>query len=97
MRIRWIRRSRRTLKVSWVKKLITQPKSQWCKLLNATYKDINKILIFGGQYCDIISKNIQNQFWRECIDGLESPEQNAKIEGNPEILRNCIWYNPRYL
>ena len=30
----------------------------------------------------------------ECIDGLESPEQNAKIEGNPEILRNCIWYNP---
>ena len=39
----------KALKISWIKKLVTQPNSQWHKLLTVMYENINKTLIFGDQ------------------------------------------------
>ena len=38
----------KSLKISWIKKLITQPNSQWHKLLTVMYRNINKSIIFAN-------------------------------------------------
>ena len=47
----------KALKVSWVKKLITQPNCQWYKLLEAMYGNTDQIVAFGDKwYTKILSK-----------------------------------------
>ena len=55
------------LKISWTKKLVTQPNSQWYKLLTAMYENIIKILIFGDQWYSKMSLIIHNQFWHKVL------------------------------
>ena len=45
----------KALKISWIKKLVTQPNSQWYKLLTVMYENINKTLIFGDQWYNEMS------------------------------------------
>ena len=40
----------KALKIGWIKKLITQPNSQWYKLVTVMYENIGQILNFGDQW-----------------------------------------------
>ena len=48
----------KAFKISWMKKLITQPNSQWYKLMSVMYENIGQILNFGDQW---YSKKSLNQ------------------------------------
>ena len=52
----------KALKISWIKKLMTQPNSQWYKLMTVIYENINQILIFGDQWYSKMSLTVHNQF-----------------------------------
>ena len=52
----------KALKISWIKKLITQPNSQWYRLMTIMYENISQFLKFGDQWCSKIAQNVHNQF-----------------------------------
>ena len=83
----------KALKISWIKKLITHPKSQWYKLLEVMYTKINRILDFGDQWCDQLIPLMKNQFWLSVLNVWKTLINTKRPTNNHEILRSCIWYN----
>ena len=68
----------KTLKTNWIKRLITQPNSQWYRLMTVMYENISQFLSFGDQWCSKIFPNMHNQFWQdELKERLASPNQNT--------------------
>ena len=85
----------KALKVSWMKKLISKPNSQWHKLINILYKDLNMILTHGDQWFDKITHKIHNQFWQDVLKAWNILNKQLKAKEDQEILRYCIWYNSK--
>ena len=83
----------KAIKVSWVKKLITQPNSQWYKLLEAMYGNIDQIVTFGDKWYSKILPKIRNQFWQNILKDWNVLVKIQKPKNNSEIFRNCLWYN----
>ena len=83
----------KALKVSWVKKLITQPNAQWYKLLEAMYGNIDQIVTFGDKWYSKILLKIHNQFWQNILKDWNILVKIQKPKNNSEIFRNCLWYN----
>ena len=54
----------KALKTSWIKRLITQPNSQWYRLM---YENFSQFLHFGDQWCSKIFPNVHNQFWQDVL------------------------------
>ena len=83
----------KALKISWIKKLVTQPNSQWHKLLTVMYENINKTLIFGDQWYNEMSLTVHNQFWHNVLRDWQTLNKIQQAQNESELLRNCIWYN----
>ena len=83
----------KALKISWIKKLVTQPNSQWYKLLTVMYENINKTLIFGDQWYNEMSLTVHNQFWHNILKDWQTLKKIQQAQNESELLRNCIWYN----
>ena len=82
----------KALKINWIKKLVTQPNSQWYKLLTAMYENINKILIFGDQWYSKMSLIVHNQLWHNILRDWQTLNKIQKGQNDYELLRNCMWY-----
>ena len=85
----------KSLKISWIKKLVTQPNSQWHKLLTVIYPNINKSLIFGDQWYNEMALTIHNQFWHNVLRDWQALNKIQQEQNESELLRNCIWYNSK--
>ena len=83
----------KALKISWIKKLVTQPNSQWYKLLTVMYENINKTVIFGDQWYNEMSLTVHNQFWHNVLKDWQTLNKIQQAQNESELLRNCIWYN----
>ena len=81
----------KALKISWIKKLITQPNSQWYRLMTIMYENISQFLNFGDQWCSKIAQN--NQFWLDVLKDWQTLIRIQQPQNDCELLRNCIWYN----
>ena len=85
----------KSLKISWIKKLVTQPNSQWHKLLTVMYANINKSLIFGDQWYNEMALAVDNQFWHNVLRDWQALNKIQQAQNESELLRNCIWYNSK--
>ena len=83
----------KALKVNWVKRLISQPNSQWCKLLTTLNKSITRIFYFGDQWIHKIIHKIDNTFWRNVLQDWQTLIQIQQKSKNNQLHRQCIWYN----
>ena len=83
----------RSLKVAWIKKLLTQSESQWCKLANAMLKGIEKIFTFGDQWSKKILSNIYNPFWTNVLENWIILNKSQKSYKWPDNLRSSLWHN----
>ena len=59
----------KALIIRWIKKIITQPNSQWYKLVTVMYENINQILNFGDQQDSKMFPTMHNQFWYNVLKG----------------------------
>ena len=57
------------------------------------FKDFDKILIFGDQWCDKILPNIHNNFWADVLDNWKILNGKPKNESFSDTLRTFLWYN----
>ena len=85
----------KSLKISWIKKLITQPNSQWHKLLTVMYANINKSFIFGDERYNEMALAVHNQFWHNVLRDWQALNKLQQAQNESELLRNCIWYNSK--
>ena len=84
----------KALKLSWIKKLINQ-NSQWFKLLQANHSNIEKLLIFGDQWCTQFLRTVTNRFWQNVIEDWIYFNKKQMITEVADGLQNCIWYNSK--
>ena len=83
----------KALKISWMKKLITQPNSQWYKLMSVIYENFSQILNVGDQWYSKRSSIVYNQFWHDVFKDLQALNKLQQAQNDCELLRSCIWYN----
>ena len=85
----------KALKVSWMKRLLINPTSQWYNLFQKYYIKVDYFLIFGEGWCKTFVKKIKNQFWLNVFEDWINLCQIQKREiSDSEVLRTCLWYNP---
>ena len=83
----------RALKVTWIKKLITQQNSQWYRLLLVMHQNIDKILHFGDQWYFKILPKIKNKFWQNILQDWNILIKTQVAKDKSQMFRSCIWYN----
>ena len=83
----------KALKTSWIKRLITQPNSQWYKLITVMYENIGQIIKFGDQWCSKVLPKVHNKFWQDVLKDWQTLNKIQQPQNDWELLRNCIWYN----
>ena len=85
----------KALKISWIKKMLSNQDSQWFRLLQATHLNIEKVLLFGDQWCTQFLKLVTNPFWYNILmDWIDFNKRQDIIE-ETEPLQNSIWYNSK--
>ena len=85
----------RSLKVSWIKRIMNQKESLWNKLFHETYKNANNFIKFGDRWCSKMLPIIKNPFWIDVCKDWSLLCQKQQITTNSDILQSCIWYNSK--
>ena len=83
----------KALKVNWIRKLLNHPNTQWSRLINVLFKDIDKVISFGDQYYKTLPTKPLNSFWINVLNDWISLTKSQKIENYSHLVRSCIWYN----
>ena len=53
----------KALKIKWLKRKFSQPKTQWNSLLFEMYGNLDKLYKVGGEWAISSRIGIENQFW----------------------------------
>ena len=81
------------IKISWIKRLLTNQTSQWYELIKGICPNIDNILIFGDGWCKTILNSITNPFWINVLEYWNKFCEIQRSQKTDEILTTCIWYN----
>ena len=83
-----------SLKISWVRRLITK-KNSWAVFINNELKQLKmNILIVGPQVLDSLNK-VCNPFWRDVFKAWSKyVTRSLESYENEDIIHQPIWYNP---
>ena len=84
----------KSLKISWLKKLISSDFEMWQNILfeNSTLKPHNNLVHFGNKFFDLCSKNIQNLFWKE-VFSISSELIRNNLVKTANLPYEPLWYN----
>ena len=86
----------KSLKLAWVKRIVFESESQWCKLLRTTYiqfLNMNNFLMMGGDWYNTVLNKIKNKFWLETFENWKLFYRNLNASCNYDITQSCLWYN----
>ena len=90
-----LKKFEQALKVSWIKKFLTSPDSQWYSLFKRSYVNPDKILMFGDEFSTQSIKTMTNPFWHNVLTIWRDVICQIPIRSNKDILQTCIWYNSK--
>ena len=82
----------KSLKLSWIKRIANQDKTDWYKLLQISIKKPKDIFICGGEFCITFIKNT-NPFWSSVFQYWKLFCHTKKASCNQDILSSSLWYN----
>jgi len=83
------------LKVSWLKKLRTEPDFRNLTLnLYPTLENIDK---FGCEYANVAMARINNSFWKDVLRHYQKVSCKCSVSNMDEFLSECIHYNVNVL
>ena len=78
----------KALKISWIKKMLSNQDSQWFRLLQATHLNIEKVLLFGDQWCTQFLKLVTNPFWYNILmDWIDFNKRQDIIEETERFVK----------
>ena len=61
----------KSLKVTWIRKILYSKESQWCKLLLTICGNLDNLQIMGGGWCNSLLKKVNNYFWSEVFENWQ--------------------------
>ena len=84
-----------SLKISWVRRLLSHNSQPWVTLVNSTILPISNISKFGSYYFTLLLPKITNYFWKYTFHAWIHYCDLRKPITTTQTLKTPIWYNPR--
>ena len=81
------------LKITWIRRLLTQSYSPWITLFETTITTVTKIIQLGQLYTLELVSKIHNIFWRDILMAYGSLLSSINPKSNYEKLISPLWYN----
>ena len=82
----------RSLKMRWLKCIISCQKPEWLTLLRCELEDLNRFTTLGGDWCTLKLQNI-NQFWKVVFIYFKEFSRDITVQSNKDIFCSSLWYN----
>ena len=77
------------LKVSWIRNLNIKTAAPWVQLTKHIVGETNKIVLFGSDWAVQMTKQMDNQFWKDVLSAWACVLQN--------ICQKCNIYDKLYV
>lgn len=84
-----------SLKISWVRRLLSHNSQPWVTLVNSTILPISNISKFGSYYFTLLLPKITNSFWKDTFQAWIHYCDLRKPITTIQALKTPVWYNPR--
>ena len=85
----------KSLKCTWIRRLIASPVSPWAKLFETSYGPIDLLFKFGPYWGIKSNKRVPNDFWKEIFVSWNRIDQSIQMRSEQCILSTCLWYNSK--
>ena len=82
----------KSLKLGWLKRIVSQNGCAWYQLLTESIKNINKFIILGGDWCKNILDKV-NPFWKDVFQNWILMCTSNMVSCNQDILHSSLWFN----
>ena len=82
----------KSLKMGWLKRIVSQNGCAWYQLLKESIKNINKFIILGGDWCKNILDKV-NPFWKDIFQNWILMCTSNTVSCNQDILHSSLWFN----
>ena len=82
----------KSLKLCWLKRIVSQTCCAWLQLLKEIVNNINKLTSLGGEWCTNILDKV-NPFWKDVFQNWLVMCQNNTVTCNQDILSSTLWFN----
>ena len=84
-----------SLKISWIRRLLTCPDRKWAKLVTSIWPGFCQLLNFGSDYLQR-NRNRINSFWSDVLHALSCFMNNIPVVSVEDFLHMSIWFNPEF-
>ena len=85
----------KSLKCTWIRRLITSPTSPWAKLFERSYGPIESLFKVGPFWGIKSNKRVPNDFWKEIFVSWNIIDQSVQTRTEQSVLSTCLWYNSK--
>ena len=85
----------KSLKSTWIRRLIASPASPWAKLFETSYGPIDLLFKFGPYWGIKSNKRVPNDFWKEIFVSWNIIDQSIQMRSEQCLLSTCLWYNSK--
>ena len=82
----------RSLKLSWIKRILHNENSPWNVLLQECCGKLERLFILGPEWCQKYIPKV-NPFWKNVFLNWMNFCRNLKIKSQEDVLSNSIWCN----
>ena len=82
------------LKITWIRRLYTNPDNIWVKLVNYYYFHTDLIFVRGSDWINEIISGIKNNFWVEVLNAYQKLLLSYHPPGKAYLLMSPLWSNP---
>ena len=83
-----------SLKIAWIKKLLTNCDAEYISLFEKTLSPLSKFFMLGSDWAKYLVQKTTNMFWKDVLNSWLRFIEVDEINGNIDILTSPIWYNP---
>ena len=85
----------KSLKCTWIRRLIASLASPWAKLFETLYGPIELLFKFGPYWGIKSNKRIPNDFCKQIILSWNIIDKSIQVRYEQNILSTCLWYNSK--
>ena len=81
------------LKITWVRRMYTNSKSNWDTLARHYLGSTYKLVLLGNNYSENLAKKTTNAFWADVAQSWSSLLKNLQVKNSIDILNDPLWCN----
>ena len=81
------------LKLTWLRRLITSPSSQWAILFQLTFSSVKNILDFGSLWFKTLQSKSNNAFWTEIFEIAFLCLNECDYKSFDNLVCMPLWHN----